>query len=179
MKVLRFSTLACILLLLTACGGDGTIDVKPPDIDVDYSSPEIYEQNLFIEGAVQSGVVAILDDYSPFIFFGLTDEDFGDYLIEQGVSEDEFLSSPNLRAFYEAHVIGDAPGLLDQVYGSETAVEAQTLSGGTVTLESRDNEFGNAVVFVEGRETIGILSEDNTNYAITLTDRPVIDFPVE
>ena len=95
------------------------------------------------------------------------------------MSEEEFLTSPNLRAFYEAHVIGNAPGLLDQVYESETAVEAETLSGGIVTLESRDNEFGNAVIFVEGQEVGAGLNEDNTNYDFTLAERPLIDFPVE
>ena len=177
-KALLF--LLLILVPLTSCGNsEPTIDPVPPDIDVDYSKPEIQEQNLFIKGAAQSGLVTTLDDHSPFIILILADEDFRAYLTEQGVSEDEFLASPDLRAFYEAHVVGDAPGLLDQVYESEAAVEAEALSGGTITLESRDDEVGNGVIFVEGRETLGILNEDNTNYAITLVDRPLIDFPLK
>ena len=179
MKLLQLLLFICVLLLLAACESSETIiDPVPPDIDQDYLDPGAQERNLFVEGAVESGVVAILDDHSPFIIFSLADNNFRAYLTEQGVSESEFLASPDLRGFYEAHVIGDASGLIDRVYESETPINAKTFSGGTVTLESRDNEVGNAEIFVEGRKTRGAINENNTNYDFVI-DRPLIDFPLE
>ena len=167
-------------LVLAGCAKDEpTIDPMPSDIDQDYLNPEIQKQQLYVKGAVQSGIVTDLDDYSPFIIFSVPDGDFRAYLTEQGVSEAEFLASPNLRAFYEAHVIGNAPGLLDRVYEAEAAVEVETLSGQMITLESRDDEFGNGVLFINEQKTEGAINENNTNYDFILADRPIIDFPIE
>ena len=179
--------LVCTLLFLSACvNGETPVDPAPDNDDVEpisvvesYLDPEQQAQNLFVKGAVQSGIVADLNNYSPFIIFSMKDDAFRSYLKRQGVSESEFLASPNLRAFYEAHVIGDASGLIDQVYESETAVDAETLSGGTVTLESRDDESGNAEIFIEGRKTGGAFVDYKNNYDWLLLNRPIIDFPVE
>ena len=179
MKILRSTLFICTFLLFTACDSSPIIDPMPTDIAQSYLNPEIQEQNLYVKGAAQSGVVADLDNNSPFIIFSLLDSDFRAYLNEQGVSEAEFLASPDLRAFYEAHVIGNASGLLDQVYESEAPVEVETLLGQMITLESRDDELGNGALFVNGQKTGVPLNEDNTNYDFTLVDRPLIDFSIE
>ena len=170
----------CFISFLAACGND--VDPMPPNIDQDYLNPEAQERNLWVKGAVQSGVIAVLDDHSPFIIFSMSDKDFRAYLNEQGVSEAEFLASPNLRTFYATHVIGDAPGLIEKTDVEGAVVSAETLSGRTVTFENRDDGFdnGRGTVFVEGRELAeGALNENNTNYDWVLLHRPIIDFPLE
>ena len=127
MKILLLSAL--LTPFVTGCGSGPIIDPERPNIDQYYLNPEIQEKNLWIKGAAQSGIVAVLDDHSPFIIFSMSDDDFRAYLAEQGVSESEFLASPDLRAFYETHVIGDAPGLIEKTDVEGAVVSAETLSG--------------------------------------------------
>ena len=154
----------------------------PTDIDYYYSDPEAQERNLWIKGAARSGIVAVLDDHSPFIIFSMSDDVFRAYLAEQGVSESEFLASPDLRAFYETHVIDDAPDLYEVITVEGAMINAETLSGKIVTIEHRSDGFdnGRGTLFVEGREMAEApLNEDNTNYDWTLLHRPIIDFPLK
>ena len=177
---LRISLLIGLTLLFTACMSSETIiDPTLTDIDQYYMNPEIQEQQLYIKGAVKSGVVANLGDYSPFIIFSMDDDDLRAYLAERVISESEFLNSPDLRRFYETHIIGDAPGLIEKIEVEGAVVKAKTLSGESVTFENRDDgiDNGRGTVFVNGRELAeATLNEKDTNYDFAI-DYPLIEFP--
>ena len=166
--------LLALLPLLAACSGDASVDPMPTDLDESYRDPEIQAQNLFVKGAARSGVANGLDEHSPFIIFSMTDEDFRAYLAEQGVSEEEFLASPDLRVFYEMHVLGDVPGLYEEITVEGAVEQAETLAGETVVIENRAG-----TLYIADREVgQSVLNENNTNYDFVLAERPVTDFPL-
>ena len=137
--------------------GDLTAKAVTASGVIDQLSDDNYPLTLYLINEGNYALGADSAEGSSETVFRKGDKALQDYIAEQGLSEEEFLSHPRLRDFIEDYFVSEDITINDTRDGSE---ETYTSVGGREIVLSTDFSRAKGVIFANGVATSGCFSDE-------------------